>query len=205
MRVRAACRGPSVRWEFYRAKSSRSSGAGGSQATRRPGGGANRAPPTRGHCPGLRGSPTDPGPARLGLGKLGRRPPQGDWETFGQREPFLDWEVRSKTKLSKAGKGGNAQCRLQDSGTAVGHKGAGPPGPPAESRSDPKGDPSRPVHKAHGGNLTSLYTQEERTQVLTCLGLMEKINPSPCLSFQKFKTKTFRGPKFIKLGQNLQV
>lgn len=45
------------------------------------------------------------------------------------REPFLDWEVISKTKLSKAGKEGNAQCRPQDSDTAVGHKGASRPGP----------------------------------------------------------------------------
>lgn len=41
------------------------------------------------------------------------------------REPFLEWEVRSKTKLSKAGKGGNAQCRLQDSGTQVTREPAG--------------------------------------------------------------------------------
>lgn len=101
------------------------------------------------------------------------------------KEPFLDWEVRSKTKLSKAGKGGNAQCRLQDSGPAAGHKGASQPRPPAESRRDPKGDPSRPVSKPTV--ILPTCTLRERAQVLTCLGLMEKLNPFPCLTFQKLK------------------
>lgn len=34
------------------------------------------------------------------------------------RVPFLDGELRTKTKLSDAGKGGNAQCRLRVSGAA---------------------------------------------------------------------------------------
>lgn len=65
-----------------------------------------------------------PSLSQLEWRKLGREPPGGDSEKpLVNRVPFLDRELRTKTKLSEAGKGGNAQCRQRaigaerDSGT----------------------------------------------------------------------------------------